>query len=250
MICDDNIEGKIAELNRYFNTQTNNVSRCQSVTTKQAVYPLEFIEPNGLSAAEQMLFTTEIVVCLCICRVGASLMDEINAVVRYASRDRSMSVKVDPAAPLPTTMAVIDAQAALMASTTATATAERATEAAAAASVAAGKNVGEGRAVATPAAAVFWAEQSTARATAAACRAEAELLGVVRKALLLLLVDSVPDAVKQEKTPTLEKHIAHTMQEELETAQPRVSVCVRGLMTGAVARNVACGAMVKVLAAQ
>ena len=250
MICDDNIEGKIAEMNRYFNRRTNNVSSGQSVTNKQALDPLEFNEHNGRSAAEQMLFTTEIVVCPCICRVGASLMDDIKAVVRYASRDRSLSVNVYPSAPLPTTMAVIDAQAAVMAAATAAATAERATEAAAAASVAAGSTVGEGRAAATSAAAVSWAEQSTAGATEAASRAEAALVEIVGMAPLLLLVDSVPDEVRQDKTPNLQKSIEHTMQEELEAAQRRVSVCVCGLMTGAVASDVACKAMAKVVAAQ
>jgi len=80
MVCHDN-EGTIAEMNRNVLRRTNNVSRGQVVVNKQALYPLEFLGVDGRSFAEQVLFTRETVVCPRLCRVGSSVIDEVNAVM-------------------------------------------------------------------------------------------------------------------------------------------------------------------------
>jgi len=64
MVCHDNIEGAIAEMNRNVHRRTNNVSRGQLVANRQALDPLEFLGVDGRSVAEQMLFTCDIVVLL------------------------------------------------------------------------------------------------------------------------------------------------------------------------------------------
>jgi len=81
MVCHDNIEETMAEMNRNVLRRTKNVSRGQVVAKKQALDPLEFLCVDGRSVAEQVLFTREIVVCLRLCRVASSVIDDVNVVM-------------------------------------------------------------------------------------------------------------------------------------------------------------------------
>lgn len=48
--CDDHIEGKISELNRYFRTGTKNASRGESLINKEDVQPMQFSKARGRTA--------------------------------------------------------------------------------------------------------------------------------------------------------------------------------------------------------
>lgn len=65
-ICDDQIEGKIAELNKHFRTRTNNVSRGESLVKTEATKSMQFAAAQERTAVEMMIYTEEIAVCACI----------------------------------------------------------------------------------------------------------------------------------------------------------------------------------------
>jgi len=94
-ICDDNIEGTVAELNRYFNRRTNNVSRCQSLINRKAMDPITFMNPKGRSPAELLLLNKELVVCPCVARLRPSSRDGIKAFVRFPRGEPALSVAAE-----------------------------------------------------------------------------------------------------------------------------------------------------------
>jgi len=203
MVCHDNIEGTIAEMNRNVHRRTNNVSRWQVVANKQALDPLEFLGVDERSVTEQMLFTREIVACPCLCRVGFSVIDDVNAVMRYASREPSLSVTVDPYAPLPAAAEVDRAHATVAAATAATEADAIATDAAVAAAAAGTAPVAvedSATAADTAEAVATTAKQAAATASDTAAAALLELVGVVP---LLLSLDAEPDTLKKDNTHNL-----------------------------------------------
>lgn len=56
-ICNDQIEGRIAELNKHFRTRTNNVSRGESLVKNEATQPMQFAPAQGRTAVEIMTYT-------------------------------------------------------------------------------------------------------------------------------------------------------------------------------------------------
>eukprot|EP00168_Porphyra_purpurea_P018315 TRINITY_DN674_c0_g1_i11.p3 TRINITY_DN674_c0_g1~~TRINITY_DN674_c0_g1_i11.p3 ORF type:complete len:202 (+),score=40.88 TRINITY_DN674_c0_g1_i11:1063-1668(+) len=97
-ICDDHIEGTLAELNRYFIRRTNSVSRGQSLVNKEALLPPRLHgQKEGLSA-KKMLFTKDIVLCPCVVNVSPSAADDFKDVVRFATQEVELSVAIVPAA--------------------------------------------------------------------------------------------------------------------------------------------------------
>jgi len=94
-ICDESIKLKIAELNRYFRSKINHVSRGQSLSNKEAMAPMLLKEPNGRLNAELLLLTRELAVCPCIVRIGATICEEFKAVMRFACRESTLSVSAD-----------------------------------------------------------------------------------------------------------------------------------------------------------
>ena len=263
-ICDDNIEGVIAALNRYFNMRTNNVSRCQSLINKEAMAEMGFHEPDGRQPAEQLLLTEEIVVCPCVARLGPSVKDGLTAVVCFACREAAVSVAADfSMAVLEQSVAsvVANAEAATAASAEALSAADAASDVAAAAAAVVAEcarrtaaTVGaavdlEGREVdvgggmddhgLTPMAALEGvATRSERAATAAAATAKQaattmqaaieSLVGVVPFRLKLLLpVDKIRVAKSGEPASMEIK-----LQESLMQVQHRMKVCLCGTLTG------------------
>jgi len=93
-ITDDNIEGAIADMNRYFRCRTNNVSRGQSVVNKQALIPPEFKGEKEVKTGEKMLFTKDIVLCPCVSKIGRPAVANFEAVVRFACAETELTVTV------------------------------------------------------------------------------------------------------------------------------------------------------------
>eukprot|EP00170_Pyropia_yezoensis_P001018 contig_4733_g1022 len=105
-VCDDNIEGKISELNAFFSTRTNNVSRGEAMVNKEAVQPTEFNATQSRTAVEMMIYTKEIAVCACVFALGAAVRDDVVAAVAFAEGDDVLEVKSNLAAPRGTPTAV------------------------------------------------------------------------------------------------------------------------------------------------
>jgi len=95
-ITDDHIEGMIAELNRWFNRRTNNVSRGQYLVNKEALLPPRFYDKKERLCAERMLFTPELLLCTCVTKAGSSLLTDCQAAGRFAAREPELSVSVEP----------------------------------------------------------------------------------------------------------------------------------------------------------
>lgn len=93
LICDDNIEGTIAELNRYFNSRTNNASRGESLVNKEALQPMLCSTARGSVVAERKIFTETIVICTCVYKLAPSVKENINANIEYAMKEPNLSVE-------------------------------------------------------------------------------------------------------------------------------------------------------------
>jgi len=188
-VCDDNIEGTIAMLNKYYSKRTNNVSRGQSLINMQAMAPLEFNEPKGRSAAELLILTEELVLCPCLVRLGPSVLDEYKAIVRFTCREPTLTISIDTSAV--TALEQTEEAAALVA------TARSATAAAAAAAAVATAAVAMEAASRAAAAAsslqapnqVAMAEEATAEPVAAA---EAEVVTGAHEAAVPDLSQTLP----------------------------------------------------------
>jgi len=175
-ISDDHIEGMIAELNRYFNRRTNNVSCGQSLVNKESHFPPRFHCQKEMRSTEKMLFTNEIVLCPCVVNVSRSAVDDFKAVVRFAVQEVVLSVAVAPSArELSSEEAtlVASADAAVVAFETAEAAASTATAVATVALVNASTTAAE---TATASAS---AERASEGVFAAAVAAEAALVEIV-----------------------------------------------------------------------
>lgn len=86
-ICDDNIEGKIAELKTHFNTRSNNVSRGETLITQEATQPMQSTTPQERTAVEMMIYTEKFAVCKCIPNLGCTVRDDLNHCVKMAETD-------------------------------------------------------------------------------------------------------------------------------------------------------------------
>lgn len=96
-ICDDQIDGKIAELNKHFKTRTNNVSRGESLVKKEATHPTEFTPSPGRSAVELMIYTELITVCPCMFNLGRTVRRDVDAAVKLAETHSAFIVETGPA---------------------------------------------------------------------------------------------------------------------------------------------------------
>lgn len=92
-ICDDNIEGIIAELNRYFKTRTNNVSRGESLVNKLALDNMTWSPSPGRGVAEQKIFTEHIVMCPCVYDLSETARQDAAALAALARNDPNLAVK-------------------------------------------------------------------------------------------------------------------------------------------------------------
>jgi len=108
-LSDDHIEGTIADMNRYFRSRANNVSRGQSVVNKQALIPPEFKGEKEVKTAEKKIFTKDIAVCPCVTKMGRPTVANFEAVVRFACAEPELSVTVAESAAVtsPTQMALV-----------------------------------------------------------------------------------------------------------------------------------------------
>ena len=131
------------------------------------------------------------------------MIHDVNAVMRYASREPSLSVTVDPHAPLPAAAEVDRAHAAVVAATAAAEADAIATAAAVAAAAAGTAPVAvedSATAADTAKAVAKTAKQAAATASDTAEAALLELVGVVP---LLLSLDAEPDPLKKDNTHNL-----------------------------------------------
>ena len=242
-VCDDNIEGQIAGLNRYFNGRTNNVSRGQSLVNKMARMAMLFNEPNGRLTAELLMLTKQLVLCPCVVRLGPSVGADLKAVVRFACREPEVSVSVDAATTDQLDGAALDFFAAARSSSAASAQA----------SSLADESIKEAKAMAMAAAAeteadvtaTFESEQPVAAAksaaaaelaTAAASTAIAEehiaLERLVGSAPILFTLLAEPDKIRANCQPKLEESIELKLQRRLQAVQQRIAVCMCGKLSG------------------
>jgi len=212
-ICDDNIEGTIAELNRFFNRRANNVSRGESIINKEALSPTQFKKPKGRDAADQMLFTQEVVLCPCVSKVGPTAIDDFKAVVRYACRDPSLTVTADPPAMADPSVAANASVTCDIADTTAHTSAE------------------------AP------ASHAASAAAAAAATEESAMEALVGLVPLVFTLGSKADGVRRNSTPQFEPSMELRLQDKLEQVQRRMSVCLCGALTGGRASKVGMKAM-------
>lgn len=93
-VCDDNIEGKISELNRYVKTRTNNVSLGESLVNKEAIEPMKFNKTAGRMAVECMIYTKKISLCSCVYLLGQSVRADVMAATRLAGDDSPLTVSI------------------------------------------------------------------------------------------------------------------------------------------------------------
>jgi len=247
LICDDHIEGMIASLNRYFNRRTNNVSRGQSLVNRVALVPLTFDKTKTRRAAEQQLFTKEILVCPCIIKLSSTAGADLEAAVRLACRDAALSVAVDSEVETlsltPETATLVDAA--------------RETTAAAAAASAGAAAVAGGRAavnetMVAPGVALDPASlasqhstmhEAEGEATVASAAAQAAMVAVAGLVPLLFSLAADVDAIRTNKTPELQPSMEQTLQAELEQVQRRIYVCMCGNLSGKAPSAVARKAM-------
>lgn len=94
-ICDDNIEGRLADMNQFVRSRTNNVSRGESVVNKQALESVTFVpqSPKGRGVAEHKIFTQHIVCCPCIYDLSKTARQEASAVAAFAEEDPYLAIK-------------------------------------------------------------------------------------------------------------------------------------------------------------
>lgn len=97
-VCDDNIEGKISDLNKYSTTRTKNVSRGESLVNKEAVQPTLFNASMARSAVEMMIYTEQITVRTCALGLGPDVRPDLAAAVAFADGDPVLGVESDLAA--------------------------------------------------------------------------------------------------------------------------------------------------------
>lgn len=95
-MCDDNIEGLIALLNKYFRTKVNNVSRGEALVNKEAMSSLTINKEEGHHTAEKRIFTEELIVCSCVYHLSPSVLDDTAAVAAWAKNEPMLSVRGDP----------------------------------------------------------------------------------------------------------------------------------------------------------
>jgi len=100
VICDDHIEGMIAELNAYFNTRTNNVSRGQSLVNMQALSTFNNDKKLSRVKAEAGIYTSDVVVFSCWRRLGDDADDELQAIVDSTAGGGHVTVDTDTNAAL------------------------------------------------------------------------------------------------------------------------------------------------------
>lgn len=93
-ICHDIMEGILAELNRFFKTRTNNVSRGESLVNKEAISPLRFSEPRGRTAAELLIMTKRVGVCSCVFQLDGRMREDVDSVASFAAADQALGVRV------------------------------------------------------------------------------------------------------------------------------------------------------------
>lgn len=89
---DDNIEGKIAELNKFFNTRTSDVSGSPSLVNKEAVTSTTVEERRGRKRKYQMMFTEIVAVCPCVFSLEPSAKETFNAAVQLAAQEPTLSL--------------------------------------------------------------------------------------------------------------------------------------------------------------
>jgi len=222
-ISDDHIEGKIAELNRYFNRRTNNVSRGQSLVNKEALIPPRFDGTKGALTAERMLFTREILLCRCVVHVAPLATDDYQAAVKFSVRDAGLSFGVAPS-----TCSLAPGDAALVAAANAAvATAKEAKAAhvgaAAFASATAASSKAalaadapqdrtENAATAAVNSSALLAKEAAAAADVAIVAAEAALVRFVGLVPLQSTLHSTPDVVRPNPEPDRERSMEGELQ--------------------------------------
>lgn len=92
-ISDDHIEGMIAELNRYFKTRTNNVSRGQSRVNKEALTTMTAAERRARKPTYHLIFTESIAVCPSVFALMPTTEEAFTTVARHAAEDPTLSVE-------------------------------------------------------------------------------------------------------------------------------------------------------------
>lgn len=94
-ISDDNIEGRLADMNQYVRSRTNNVSRGESVVNKQALESVTLMQspPKGRGVAEEKIFTQQIVCCPCVYDLSETAREDASAVAAFAVRDPNLAVE-------------------------------------------------------------------------------------------------------------------------------------------------------------
>jgi len=239
LICDDHIEGMIASLNRYFNRRTNNVSRGQSLVNRVALVPLTFDKTKIRAAAEQQLFTKEIIVCPCIVKLTPTAGADLEEIVRLACRDAALSVAVESA--VDTISLTPETSGLVKAAREATRAAASAAAAVAGAKAAAKASI----AAETDPATMAESARVEGNATVVYSVAQAAMVAVAGRVPLLFALAAEPDVVRQNQTPQLEPSMEQTLQDELEKAQRRISVCMCGSLSGKGPSTVARKAMRK-----
>jgi len=242
-VCDDNIEGQIAGLNRYFNGRTNNVSRGQSLVNKMARMAMLFTEPNGSVTVELLMLTKELVLCPCVVRLGPSVSADLKAVVRFACREPEVAVSVDAATTDQLDGAALDlvaaARSSLAASAQASSVADVADEEAKATAMAAAAETE------ADVASSFELEQQVAAAKAAAAAelatsaASIALERLVGSAPILFTLRAEPDKIRAKCQPELEDSIELKLQRRLQAVQERIAVCMCGKLSGRKTSDVA-----------
>jgi len=252
-ICDDNIEGTIAALNRYFNSRTNNVCRTQSLINKEAMALMGFHEPDGRQPAEQLLFTEELVLCPCVARLGSLASDGLKAVVRFAFREAAVSASADPSSADVLEGPAADKFARARAATVAASSADGAALAAAAVVTADGaapnngvrtsdgaeQGGGTGDPRLTPAELAAQSADAAKQAAVDEQTAVEALVGVARVSLMLHVSVDTIRVGKSDEADSMEVEL----QRRLKQVQRRLFVCLCGCMTGRTESEVACEAV-------
>jgi len=246
-VCDDNIEGTIAMLNKYYTKRTNNVSRGQSLINMQAMAPLEFNEPKGRSAAELLILTEKLVLCPCLVRLGPSVLNEYKAIVRFACREPTLSISIDNS---PVSVLEQTEEAAALVATALSATAATAAAAAVASAAVASAAVATAAASRTAAAAAVSGSPPTSTHVAAAVASAAVAVkeadaavvqaAVVEQAALEALVGEAPITIHLGTTPDQIKtpepgapaSVEQSLQQHLRRAQRLLAVCMCGSLSG------------------
>lgn len=101
LMTDDNMEGVIAALNKYFRSRVNNVSRGEALVNREAMEPVAVTKERVRDASEKRIFTEELVVCSCVYHLSPSVRDDMVALREFAQAEANLSVAGDVPVLLP-----------------------------------------------------------------------------------------------------------------------------------------------------